>query len=371
MFGQRPRLARKRAGLSMRTLAEAMRPKVTAQAISKYEAGKVLPSSAVLVGLGKALDVSLDSLMSAEVEALDAVEFRKHSGASARDRARAEAVVMDSLERCPAIEHILDIEAGVDWVVPRDFLARERSNDSPASHDPLSMRDTSGIAPAATAVPPARACRTSATASTRITRSSELKSSSAPRPDRDGRTGPRRRARRHPDLSIPSRRDGCREAPVAAKRGRAGGPSGVGGGGLAGAAGDCGGAGQAGTSEARRQWRCAATDGEVVAVSGLHPRIARRHWVGVRLAHTVRRRATSTPWSKPPPSPPLPPPSACSPTAVRATLASRQRGSAFASWPSSWRAGSIPIWPTTGCRGGGSGRSSPSSGALHPRWTCS
>ena len=121
MFGQRLRLARKRAGLSMRALADAASPKVTAQAISKYEAGKMLPSSSVLVGLGKALDVSLDFLMSAQIEELDAVEFRKHSGASTRDRARAEAVVMDSLERYLAIEHILDIEASVDWVEGRRY----------------------------------------------------------------------------------------------------------------------------------------------------------------------------------------------------------------------------------------------------------
>ncbi len=116
MFGERLRLARKRAGLSMRALADVTNPKVSAQAISKYEAGKMLPSSAVLVGLGKALDVSLDFLMSTQVEALDAVEFRKRSGASARDRARAEAVVIDSLERYLAIERILDIKASVDWV---------------------------------------------------------------------------------------------------------------------------------------------------------------------------------------------------------------------------------------------------------------
>ena len=61
MFGQRLRLARKRAGLSMRSLAEQMTPKVTAQAISKYEAGQMLPSSAVLVSLGKVLNVSLTS----------------------------------------------------------------------------------------------------------------------------------------------------------------------------------------------------------------------------------------------------------------------------------------------------------------------
>ena len=105
----------------MRELADAMSPQVSAQAISKYEAGKMLPSSAVLVGLGKVLDVSLDFLMSAQVEALDAIEFRKHSGASVRDRARAEAVVMDSLERYLTIEHILDIETSVDWVERRRY----------------------------------------------------------------------------------------------------------------------------------------------------------------------------------------------------------------------------------------------------------
>ena len=134
MFGQRLRLARKRAGLSMRALADAMTPKVTAQAISKYEAGKMLPSSAVLVGLGKALDVSLDFLMSAQVETLDGVEFRKHSGASARDRAKAEAILIDSLERYLAIEHILDMPATVGWVEERryDSVASEAQIDDRA-----------------------------------------------------------------------------------------------------------------------------------------------------------------------------------------------------------------------------------------------
>ena len=93
----------------MRSLAERMDPKITAQAISKYEAGKMMPSSAVLVGLGKALDVSLDFLMSAQVETLDGLEFRKHSSTLVRDRARAEAVLIDNLERYLTIEEILGI----------------------------------------------------------------------------------------------------------------------------------------------------------------------------------------------------------------------------------------------------------------------
>lgn len=114
MFGERLRLARKRAGLSMRALAARMEPTITAQAISKYEAGKMMPSSVVLVGLGRALDVSLDFLMSGQVEALDGLEFRKHSRTSARDRAKAEAVLIDNLERYLTIEEVLGIPSSGD-----------------------------------------------------------------------------------------------------------------------------------------------------------------------------------------------------------------------------------------------------------------
>ena len=133
MFGQRLRLARKRAGFSMRELADSITPRVSAQAISKYEANKMLPSSAVLVGLGKSLDVSLDFLMSGQVKALDAVEFRKHSRASARDRAKAEAILIDNLERRLTIEHILDLPTDLGWIEGRRF-------DSVASENQIEKR---------------------------------------------------------------------------------------------------------------------------------------------------------------------------------------------------------------------------------------
>ena len=114
MFGQRLRLARRKAGLSMRDLAVRLSPPVSAQAISKYEGGRMMPSSAVLVGLAKTLDVSLDFLMGGQVEALEAVEFRRHSGTSAKDRARAEAVVTEALEDYLAIEDVLELEPSAD-----------------------------------------------------------------------------------------------------------------------------------------------------------------------------------------------------------------------------------------------------------------
>ena len=54
--------------------------------------------------------------MSSQVEALDGLEFRKRSGTSARDRAKAEAIVIDNLERYLTIEDILDIEPDLGWV---------------------------------------------------------------------------------------------------------------------------------------------------------------------------------------------------------------------------------------------------------------
>ena len=54
--------------------------------------------------------------MSAQVETFDGLEFRKHSRTSTRDRAKAEAILIDNLDRYLAIEDILDMPSTVDWV---------------------------------------------------------------------------------------------------------------------------------------------------------------------------------------------------------------------------------------------------------------
>ena len=110
MFGERLKLARKRAGMSLQALSGRATPRVSAQAINKYEKGMMMPSSSVLVGLSKALDVSIDFLMSSQVVELSGVEFRKHSKTSAKDRAQAEALVIERLEDYLAIEDILDLK---------------------------------------------------------------------------------------------------------------------------------------------------------------------------------------------------------------------------------------------------------------------
>ena len=108
-FGDRLRLARLQAGLSLAGLAERLDNKVSAQAINKYELGKMMPSSGVLVSLAKALGVSLDFLMSSQVVALEGVEFRHRASALEREKAFVESQVIDHVERYLAIEEILDI----------------------------------------------------------------------------------------------------------------------------------------------------------------------------------------------------------------------------------------------------------------------
>ena len=110
MIGDRLKLARKKAGLSLRALAAALDGEVSAQAIGKYERGEMMPGSLLLGRLTEVLHVTPEYLLSDQVEELEGVEFRSHSGTSAKDRARVEAEVIEQLERYLAIEEILGIE---------------------------------------------------------------------------------------------------------------------------------------------------------------------------------------------------------------------------------------------------------------------
>jgi len=119
MFGERLKLARKKAGFSLRDLSGALDNRISAQAIGKYERGEMMPSSSILLALAKVLDVPLNYLMGTRVHKLDGVEFRKKSGTSAKDRARVEAAVIEHVERYLTIEEILDLESA-EWHRPFD-----------------------------------------------------------------------------------------------------------------------------------------------------------------------------------------------------------------------------------------------------------
>ncbi len=113
MFADRLKLARKRAGLSRSALAECVGGGSMAKSIGDYEHGRGLPSLSVLSGLSDALDVSRFFLLGRRVLALKDVEWCKHSGVSvnvsAKDRACAEVLAIERVEKYLEIESILDL----------------------------------------------------------------------------------------------------------------------------------------------------------------------------------------------------------------------------------------------------------------------
>ncbi len=117
MIGERLKLARKKAGFSLRDLSAEVDEKVTAQAIGKYERGECVPSSGVLLALSKALGVSLNYLLDSQGIVLSGVEFRTKANTSARNRAQVETEVIEWIERYLQIETVLELDSA-EWQCP-------------------------------------------------------------------------------------------------------------------------------------------------------------------------------------------------------------------------------------------------------------
>ena len=119
MFGERLKLARKKAGLSLRDLSARLdaRQRVSAQAIGKYEREAMTPSSEVLLALSKALGEPVRYFMSPMGANLLDVDFRKKAATSARARARVEAAVLDLVDRYLTVEEILNMDSS-EWDEP-------------------------------------------------------------------------------------------------------------------------------------------------------------------------------------------------------------------------------------------------------------
>jgi len=121
LIADRIKLARRKAGFSLRDLSAAMDERVSAQAIGKYERGEDVPSSGVLTALTKALGVSLSYLLDPLGVELTDVEFRTKANTTARDRAQVETEVLEWIERYLQIELILDLDSA-KWQCPITHL---------------------------------------------------------------------------------------------------------------------------------------------------------------------------------------------------------------------------------------------------------
>lgn len=139
MIGQRLKLARSAAGLSLRDLQARIGNRVTAQAIGKYERNEAMPSSGVLIAIADALDVQVDYLLGEQEMVLEGAEFRKKQITSKRDEARVEAQVLHLLERYLTVEELLGLPS-VEWDKPRGAPYPVTASPSEADRAARSLR---------------------------------------------------------------------------------------------------------------------------------------------------------------------------------------------------------------------------------------
>ena len=100
--GERLKMARHMAGMSMRALAD--KTNVSATAISKYERDKMTPGSAVLIQLAQALDVQVAFFLRPVTAELTAPAFRRRSSLSVKAQKAILAKTQAWLERYLDVE---------------------------------------------------------------------------------------------------------------------------------------------------------------------------------------------------------------------------------------------------------------------------
>lgn len=113
IFAKRLRQARIKEKLSMDALCEKAQGIVSKQAISKYEAAKMMPSSSILIALAEALRVDLDYFFQPfkfDVEEME-VSFRKKSNVRSKDAAALKIRIQEEIEHYFEIEEILGKES--------------------------------------------------------------------------------------------------------------------------------------------------------------------------------------------------------------------------------------------------------------------
>jgi transcriptional regulator with XRE-family HTH domain len=108
-FSERLVSARKMAGMSLEGLSQATGALVSKQAINKYEKGKAMPGSEVLIALAKALDVRVDYFFRPAQVAIEGLSFRKKARLGAKEKDRITYQTLDFLQKYLEIERILNI----------------------------------------------------------------------------------------------------------------------------------------------------------------------------------------------------------------------------------------------------------------------
>lgn len=111
LFAKRLKSARMLSAMSQDDLVEAMNAIVSKNAISKYEKGQMMPNSAVLIKLAKALKVKPDYFFRPLGEEITNIEFRKRTALGVKKTNAIKQKVAESVERYLEIEDLLHIKS--------------------------------------------------------------------------------------------------------------------------------------------------------------------------------------------------------------------------------------------------------------------
>lgn len=118
IFASRLKNARVLKNMSMAALSNALGDLVTPQAIYKYESGKMLPSSNVIIELSRILDVPMDYFFRPMNMTITGIEFRKKYKLGVKERNAIQAKATEILERYVEICDICN-------AMPLDFTISE------------------------------------------------------------------------------------------------------------------------------------------------------------------------------------------------------------------------------------------------------
>lgn len=106
IFSRRLKQARKMRGLSLEALSKSMDNAISRQAINKYEQGKMMPDSSILMALSASLGVKVDFFFRPYAVEVGQVDFRKKSKFSEAKSQALKERVHEELERYLEIEQI-------------------------------------------------------------------------------------------------------------------------------------------------------------------------------------------------------------------------------------------------------------------------
>jgi Zn-dependent peptidase ImmA (M78 family)/DNA-binding XRE family transcriptional regulator len=111
IIAKRIKSARTLAGYSLRELSEKMEGIVSHTAIKKYEEGKMMPESKVLLALSKALHVKSDYFFKPFEVNIENIEFRKRSKLLVKEINAIKEKVIDSISNYIELEQFLNMSS--------------------------------------------------------------------------------------------------------------------------------------------------------------------------------------------------------------------------------------------------------------------